>query len=214
MMLTWIISSSVLLAGFLVLRHILTAAMSRRLQYALWAIVLLRLLLPFSFGETGFSVMNVPPVQMLTAGIDSSFDGITSLAPSQQETGLSLSPQPISSPDQITPTRVLFYFWLAGTLVIGAYFAAVNLHFALRLRRSRQAVKCKQARLPVYKTDAIGSTETLSGPYYGGYVWRCIGTIPWSGGQPFYLTGTARLPAMKPPFSAWARKSGPPTGGP
>ena len=39
MMLTWIISSSVLLAGFLVLRHILTAAMSRRLQYALWAIV-------------------------------------------------------------------------------------------------------------------------------------------------------------------------------
>ena len=67
MMLTWIISSSVLLAGFLVLRHILTAAMSRRLQYALWAIVLLRLLLPFSFGETGFSVMNVPPVQMLTA---------------------------------------------------------------------------------------------------------------------------------------------------
>ena len=77
MMLTWIISSSVLLAGFLVLRHILTAAMSRRLQYALWAIVLLRLLLPFSFGETGFSVMNVPPVQMLTAGIDSSFDGIT-----------------------------------------------------------------------------------------------------------------------------------------
>ena len=157
MMLTWIISSSVLLAGFLVLRHILTAAMSRRLQYALWAIVLLRLLLPFSFGETGFSVMNVPPVQMLTAGIDSSFDGITSLASSQQETGPSLSPQPISSPDQITPTRVLFYFWLAGTLGIGAYFAAVNLHFALRLRRSRQAVKCKQARLPVYKTDAIGS---------------------------------------------------------
>lgn len=155
MMLTWIISSSVLLAGFLVLRHILTAAMSRRLQYALWAIVLLRLLLPFSFGETGFSVMNVPPVQMLTAGIDSSFDGITSLASSQQETGPSLSPQPISSPDQITPTRVLFYFWLAGTLGIGAYFAAVNLHFALRLRRSRQAVKCKQARLPVYKTDAI-----------------------------------------------------------
>ena len=147
----------VLLAGFLVLRHILTAAMSRRLQYALWAIVLLRLLLPFSFGETGFSVMNVPPVQMLTAGIDSSFDGITSLASSQQETGPSLSPQPISSPDQITPTRVLFYFWLAGTLGIGAYFAAVNLHFALRLRRSRQAVKCKQARLPVYKTDAIGS---------------------------------------------------------
>lgn len=157
MMLTWIISSSVLLAGFLVLRHILTAAMSRRLQYALWAIVLLRLLLPFSFGETGFSVMNVPPVQMLTEGIDSSFDGITSLASSQQETGPSLSPQPISSPDQITPTRVLFYFWLAGTLGIGAYFAAVNLHFALRLRRSRQAVKCKQARLPVYKTDAIGS---------------------------------------------------------
>lgn len=86
--------------------------------------------------------MNVPPVQMLTAGIDSSFDGITSLASSQQETGPSLSPQPISSPDQITPTRVLFFFLVgrdAGDRRV--LRGQVNLHFALRLRRSRQADK-------------------------------------------------------------------------
>lgn len=58
-MLEWIISSAVLIAIVIVLRLILKGKMSLRLQYALWAIVLLRLLIPFSFGSTAVSVQNV-----------------------------------------------------------------------------------------------------------------------------------------------------------
>ncbi len=58
-MLEWVISSAALTLIVIGLRLILKGKMSLRLQYALWAIVLLRLLVPVSFGSTGLSVQNV-----------------------------------------------------------------------------------------------------------------------------------------------------------
>lgn len=58
-MLEWIISSAALTAIVIVLRLLLKGKMSLRLQYALWALVLLRLLVPVSFGGTEISVQNV-----------------------------------------------------------------------------------------------------------------------------------------------------------
>ncbi len=55
----WIISSSALILIVLLLRRILRGRISLRLQYALWGIVLLRLLIPFTVFESSFSLMNV-----------------------------------------------------------------------------------------------------------------------------------------------------------
>ena len=52
----WIVSSCVLIAVVALLRRILRGKMSLRLQYALWALVLVRLLLPITVGESGYSV--------------------------------------------------------------------------------------------------------------------------------------------------------------
>lgn len=57
-MLEWIISSSVLIAVIIALRFVLKGKISPRLQYALWVLVLIRLLLPFSIGSSSLSVMN------------------------------------------------------------------------------------------------------------------------------------------------------------
>ncbi len=57
-MLEWIISSTALIAVIIALRFILRGKISPRLQYALWALVLVRLLLPFSIGSSSLSVMN------------------------------------------------------------------------------------------------------------------------------------------------------------
>lgn len=57
-MLEWIISSSVLIAVVICLRFILKGKISLRLQYMLWALVLVRLLLPFSIGSSNISIMN------------------------------------------------------------------------------------------------------------------------------------------------------------
>lgn len=54
----WIISSSVLIAVVITMRFALKGRISLRLQYALWALVLVRLLVPVSFGSTSISIMN------------------------------------------------------------------------------------------------------------------------------------------------------------
>ena len=58
-MIEWIVSSCVLILIVTILRCLLKGKMPLRLQYALWGLVLLRLLVPFSLGESSISVMNV-----------------------------------------------------------------------------------------------------------------------------------------------------------
>ena len=60
-MIEWIVSSSVLIAVVILLRTLLKGKISLRLQYALWGLVLLRLLIPVSFGSTALSVTNAVP---------------------------------------------------------------------------------------------------------------------------------------------------------
>ena len=62
-MIEWILSSSLLIILMIILRHYLKGKIVLRLQYGLWAIVLVRLLIPVSFGESVFSVINILPNQ-------------------------------------------------------------------------------------------------------------------------------------------------------
>ena len=57
----WIISYSVLIIIITAMRFICRGKIKAIIQYALWAIVLVRLLLPVSFGTTDFSVMKYVP---------------------------------------------------------------------------------------------------------------------------------------------------------
>ena len=55
-MIEWILSSSVLILVVIALRFALRQKLSLRLQYALWLLVLVRLLVPVSFGSSPYSV--------------------------------------------------------------------------------------------------------------------------------------------------------------
>ena len=57
-MIEWAITSSVLILVVLALRRLLMGKISLRLQYGLWALVLVRLLLPVSLGGTAVSILN------------------------------------------------------------------------------------------------------------------------------------------------------------
>ena len=52
-----LITSTVLIAALLVLRWMFRRTLSRRVQYALWALVLVRLLVPVSLPGADFSVL-------------------------------------------------------------------------------------------------------------------------------------------------------------
>ncbi len=55
----WIISSSVLIVLVIALRHVLRGKISLRLQYALWLVVLVRLLMPVSIADSSFSIASL-----------------------------------------------------------------------------------------------------------------------------------------------------------
>ena len=55
----WIITSSLLILIMAAMRKLLRGRIRPLLQYALWGIVLLRLLVPFSFFESNFSVKSL-----------------------------------------------------------------------------------------------------------------------------------------------------------
>lgn len=54
-----LLTSSALILALMVVRRVFREKISRRVQYALWGLVLLRLLLPFQLPAADFSVLSV-----------------------------------------------------------------------------------------------------------------------------------------------------------
>lgn len=174
----WIVSSSVLILVVIALRYVLRGKLSLRMQYALWLLVLVRLLVPVSFGASDLSVMNAvperaPTVQQGTykqdivgerndAPTNAGTVGIP--AQSMNEAAPPNLVQNVTTATVTAPTvektdwaRIAKTVWLAGTAALGLVFLAVNLRFGKKLRRSRERVEETDACLPVYES---GETDT------------------------------------------------------
>ena len=174
----WIVSSSVLILVVIALRYVLRGKLSLRMQYALWLLVLVRLLVPVSFGASDLSVMNAvperaPAVQQGTykqdivgerndAPANAGTVGVP--AQSMSEAAPPNLVQNVTTATVTAPTvektdwaRIAKTVWLAGAAALGLVFLAVNLRFGKKLRRSRERVEETDACLPVYES---GETDT------------------------------------------------------
>lgn len=136
----WMLSSAVLTLTVIALRCALRGRISPRTQYALWLLVLVRLLIPVSFGASSLSVMNALPERVQVVRSDTKpLDGgteATPAAPVQDAAGPD-SPdstrisQPDAMPAAAAPaggrTAVRWEtlagaVWLAGTAAVGTVF--------------------------------------------------------------------------------------------
>ena len=63
----WILMSSLLIVIVLAVRALFRGRMGLRLRYALWLLVLLRLLVPGTVFQTGLSVLNYVPLPQTAA---------------------------------------------------------------------------------------------------------------------------------------------------
>ncbi len=177
-MMQWIVSSSVLILVVIALRYVLRGKLSLRMQYALWLLVLVRLLVPVSFGASDLSVMNAVPERAPTVqqGTDrQDIIGERNDAPANAGTvGIPAQSMNEAAPPNLVqnvttatvtaPTvektdwaRIVKTVWLAGAAALGLVFLAVNLRFGKKLRRSRERVEETDACLPVYES---GETDT------------------------------------------------------
>ena len=90
----WIVSSSVLILVVIALRYVLRGKLSLRMQYALWLLVLVRLLVPVSFGASDLSVMNAVPERAPTVQHAQHAFVLTSRTSSASETTRPRTPVP------------------------------------------------------------------------------------------------------------------------
>ena len=176
-----LLTSSVLILALLALRQLFRRTVSRRMQYALWLLVLVRLLVPVNVGTLAHNVLSAAePVQaVVEERLDTPVlyvqDG-TERRPAQLLPGKESQGEPLSPPSDaaqsapadeyytVTPTyrtvtlsEALTYVWYAGMVGVGAWFLFTNLRFARALRKARTPYRVEGCRYPVYLVSALPS---------------------------------------------------------
>ena len=176
-----LLTSSVLILALLALRRLFRRTISRRMQYTLWALVLVRLLVPLNVGTLAHNVLSAAePVQTavekrLETPVLYMQDG-TERHPAQLLSGEESQGDPQSPPSDaaqsapadeysiVTPTyrtvtlsEALTYVWYAGMAGVGAWFLFTNLRFARALRKARTPYRVEGCRYPVYLVPELPS---------------------------------------------------------
>ena len=199
-MIAWMVSASVLILLVIVLRRLLRGRISLRLQYALWLLVLVRLLIPGTVGESAISVQRplessqtyevlglLPEdtyyeedgdIQMVRGGRpgDTFFqreDGTYGGYVNRDDTFLS-APQIVKWTEW---KNLALWAWYAGMAVTGLLLLLSNLTFYRRLRRSRKRIET-DASAKVYVTDAIQSPCLFGVPFPAIYVPAAVAEEP------------------------------------
>lgn len=169
-MIEWVASSCILILAVIALRYLLRGRISLRLQYALWLLVLARLLIPVSFGSTDISVMSVvekaPAVQAVESvrNVDTiwqadngTVEGYPAgpLMPDTPVTVVTIAPGVTNDQfgrmeSALTLRKLLLPVWWCGAAVTLMVFLTANLRFAARLRKSRRSLTVEGAALSVY----------------------------------------------------------------
>lgn len=177
-MIEWIVTSSLLILLVSALRLAVKGRVSPRLRYALWAVVLLRLLVPGQLIRLPAAMPAVPEVPQVAERLEQESIYV-----------LPVQTTPVEDADLVTvrdgavvedaspfgyarledegrtvvryarrfsPIEILRAVWLTGTAAVAGFFLAVNLRFYLRLRRSRRPLPAYGGRL-VYAVEGIVS---------------------------------------------------------
>ncbi|HHX36737.1 MAG TPA: M56 family metallopeptidase [Clostridiaceae bacterium] len=173
-MLETIITSSVLIAAVIFIRAVFKNSLNRRLRYALWGIVLLRLLVPVQLLESPLSILNAMDSERVeqTANILSEYDlpvfpigTVTAYSTTEKTSGVSepAVTKPLPEHDTelnwftLSVTQIIVLVWACGALAVAVWFAVVNAKFKRALKNKRQPLEIEDFPLPVYRVDMESS---------------------------------------------------------
>lgn len=167
-----LVTSSALIVLVIVIRALFRGKISCRLQYALWSLVLIRLMLPFPLLGSQLSIMNVVAAgetqwntHIATQTTDWISQPIASVTSDQAEieTGAgyadkesNISDTRVKSEKTNLISEAAILVWLIGSIATGLWMFGINFVFWRRLKHSRQLFYA-DCQLPVYVTDQIAS---------------------------------------------------------
>lgn len=180
-MIEWIITSSALILLTVILRAVVKGRAGPRLRYALWLIVLVRLLVPGTLWESRTSVMTpvaaqeaYQAVERIPRAVRTRPDGwvdivtpgvMTSVREEKEQSGelvsygyganrAKASIQTLRR--QVGLRNAFLLAWAAGVLAVGAFLLAVNLRFAGQLRKKRRTIGVCRGRW-VFEMEGLPS---------------------------------------------------------
>ena len=203
MLLEWVFTSVFLILVVLALRAALGRRVSAGLRYALWAVVLVRLLVPVQLfttpiagtwvvtekrAEQAIYAPTSPPITQ--AGQDGALSLGGEGEPSAVRNNFPQAPNPPTVPDPPEPfdfdnlpgwVGYLGWAWLAGSAAVALVFLASNLRFYGWLRRARIALEGADCPLRVYV--AVG----LPSPCLFGIVRPAVYVTPEAAADPDML---------------------------
>ena len=173
LLISWCVTSSILLAVFLLLRGTLFRTLSPRVRYALWGVVLLRLLVPFQIPSLSLpaAAADLAP-ELSTISERPIFPNTILVRPINPSVSLDEEDQadlPHSASTIESNLSEYYHFggptlsegvqvvWTAGAGVVLLAVLAANLRFAQKLRRSRRPLPTAGCPLPVYEADVLSS---------------------------------------------------------
>ena len=161
-MLEILISSSVLILVLAILRLVLREKISARLQYALWLLVLVRLLVPVSFFHSPVSVAEAASPMTEQAWSAShrvlyAWNTPGSAPPESAGVATQLDDGGVINSGQVLLLRdALLFTWYAGMVVMAFWFLFVNMRLARRLKKNRTPFDYHSV-MPVYVAEGIPS---------------------------------------------------------
>lgn len=180
-LLQWFVTSSVLIAAVLILRRLLGRRISPRVRYALWGVVLVRLLLPVQIPvsvlpsaadlapqPTSLTEDSVPllpttyPMEKVEAGqVPELFRNSEGQLHTTGSAG-TVKPsadgtQAVVAPVWLSPAQLILGILGAGAVVLGLVLLSSNLRFFAKIRRIRRPLSLPQCPLPVYLADGLPS---------------------------------------------------------
>lgn len=174
-----VVSSSALILLILAIRKVFKGKIKLWLQYSLWLLVLIRLMLPFSIGKSAVSIMNYValPQQAGTNAFMDRQDSYKSSTYDEQSSGSTASKvsneqirnNPSNISEMQTPVKysktdtssitpyALKHLWYVGIAVMVLYMAIVNSVFAINLMKKRKRLDY-DCILPVYVCNGLSSS--------------------------------------------------------
>ena len=180
-MINWIVSSGVLILIVIGMRYFLKGKISAKLQYALWILVAIRLLIPVSFGNSMLSIENIT-TQILPntedtlvqdAAQENRFadEDIDEVIYQDQAANIGVAGSDVNEETTYVPredntsyVNVWFWIWLIGVGSTTGVFLATNIVFQRKVKKSRNAIYVNWCRHPVYVSEEV-ETPCLLGVF-------------------------------------------------
>lgn len=154
-MIKWIISSSLLIVVVIPLRALFKGKISLKLQYSIWLLVLLRLLIPWHIGSSNISFANLAPKDSITESgfiepVIMAYSGQSPASDYGFDDAEKLQEEAVNVQEKPDVAGILEFLWISGAFVTALCILISNLSFYGKLRRSRKLVG-KEEKLPVYQ---------------------------------------------------------------